>query len=84
MDDEEVLEQAERILSTDHNLLQTCFICGMRVPNDGGVTDEIEWVSCSNRTLCNAWAHLACAFDVGGECSVCKKGYWQWESASDI
>lgn len=52
LETEEDLELKTReILSTSHALLQSCFLCGKRVPSDSDEGD-IEWLSCTNMDSC--------------------------------
>ncbi|KAL6730370.1 hypothetical protein Aduo_001349 [Ancylostoma duodenale] len=75
-DDSDTDAEAHRILQTDREKLQTCFICGKRNPQEDG-EDHVRWSSCLNQTVCKAWAHIFCSPGVDGLCSVCKIGFWQ-------
>ncbi|RCN52987.1 hypothetical protein ANCCAN_00984 [Ancylostoma caninum] len=70
--------ERQRILSIDRKQLQTCFVCGRRNP-DEDFENDVYWVSCSNNTVCKAWAHMICCTGVGSQCSICKHGQWQLE-----
>lgn len=76
-------ELTNQILSTSHALLQSCFLCGKRVPSDSDEGD-IEWLSCTNIDSCNAWAHLQCCSHVGALCSICENGEWQSELLGEV
>ena len=77
-DDSDVENETRTILETEHNLLQSCFVCGKLEP-DGASENLISWVSCSNSTHCKAWAHIQCSSGVGTNCSICNLGLWQFE-----
>ncbi|KAK6765482.1 hypothetical protein RB195_025410 [Necator americanus] len=77
-DDSDLEEQTRSILGTDRRLLQTCFVCGRRNPEEND-ENEVFWVSCSNTAVCKAWSHILCCTGVGSQCSICKAGHWRLE-----